>query len=669
MLIYKKYINKIKKYKETAFFFIAIFLIILVKNYFNEYVVKNSNSGILTLLIDLLTFVIFYLSLNQLSKIIPKKNNLDLVVLLFYTNLGLTIISFIGSLLKNEIIFNTIYFFFNIIVISVNFIILKKLYYSKQKKNISFYFNLMFGFMVATAILHTVAGNISIISLSLIIKVFEIITFLLTFYCSTKFAWITFLYKKEKLFLILMSILIVAVLVINSYFLVPDILQKNIFFNNLQEYNSGFVVLYFILVLFSTLFTLPSADFIEEKKRELNTIIKFSKLTEFVLTENKLFENIANIFSEFFSIKGCWILKFKEDEYDIVAIENVSYTFATKISDVLKLSIKNEKSFKNLKISEQLLSEEKKKIEQVNVMPLLNGDEPVAYLCYLTDTLYYDEEDYAVLKAFQDYINMMLKNSKLVYESIEKERLKNELELAAKVQKRLLPEKDPSHDYFEILSYYKPAYEVGGDYYDYFRHDEKKFSFLISDVSGKGLTASFIMSEIKGIFTVLSEIYNDPKTILKKANSLLKKILSRTSYITGIYATVDIQKKELTYCRAGHLPLLLKREDKVIKLNAKGIGLGLVFDDFENYIDTEKIELHNDDIFIMYTDGVTEAMNSEGELFGLQRLINLVQNSKDLKDIYENILKEIKEFSSENQNDDITFILFKYKNRGENDRI
>jgi serine phosphatase RsbU (regulator of sigma subunit) len=429
------------------------------------------------------------------------------------------------------------------------------------------------------------------------------------------------------------------------------------------------VVLYFILVLFSTLFTLPSADFIEEKKRELNTIIKFSKLTEFVLTENKLFENIANIFSEFFSIKGCWILKFKEDEYDIVAIENVSYTFATKISDVLKLSIKNEKSFKNLKISEQLLSEEKKKIEQVNVMPLLNGDEPVAYLCYLTDTLYYDEEDYAVLEAFQDYINMMLKNSKLVYESIEKERLKNELELAAKVQKRLLPEKDPSHDYFEILSYYKPAYEVGGDYYDYFRHDEKKFSFLISDVSGKGLTASFIMSEIKGIFTVLSEIYNDPKTILKKANSLLKKILSRTSYITRIYATVDIQKKELTYCRAGHLPLLLKREDKVIKLNAKGIGLGLVFDDFENYIDTEKIELHNDDIFIMYTDGVTEAMNSEGELFGLQRLINLVQNSKDLKDIYENILKEIKEFSSENQNDDITFILFKYKNRGENDRI
>jgi serine phosphatase RsbU (regulator of sigma subunit) len=669
MLIYKKYINKIKKYKETAFFFIAIFLIILVKNYFNEYVVKNSNSGILTLLIDLLTFVIFYLSLNQLSKIIPKKNNLDLVVLLFYTNLGLTIISFVGSLLKNEIIFNTIYFFFNIIVISVNFIILKKLYYSKQKKNISFYFNLMFGFMVATAILHTVAGNISIISLSLIIKVFEIITFLLTFYCSTKFAWITFLYKKEKLFLILMSILIVAVLVINSYFFVPDILQKNIFFNNLQEYNSGFVALYFILVLFSTLFTLPSADFIEEKKRELNTIIKFSKLTEFVLTENKLFENIANIFSEFFSIKGCWILKFKEDEYDIIAIENVSYTFATKISDVLKLSIKNEKSFKNLKISEQLLSEEKKKIEQVNVMPLLNGDEPVAYLCYLTDTLYYDEEDYAVLKAFQDYINMMLKNSKLVYESIEKERLKNELELAAKVQKRLLPEKDPSHDYFEILSYYKPAYEVGGDYYDYFRHDEKKFSFLISDVSGKGLTASFIMSEIKGIFTVLSEIYNDPKTILKKANSLLKKILSRTSYITGIYATVDIQKKELTYCRAGHLPLLLKREDKVIKLNAKGIGLGLVFDDFENYIDTEKIELHNDDIFIMYTDGVTEAMNSEGELFGLQRLINLLQNSKDLKDIYENILKEIKEFSSENQNDDITFILFKYKNRGENDRI
>ncbi|HOP49827.1 MAG TPA: SpoIIE family protein phosphatase [Ignavibacteriales bacterium] len=669
MLIYKKYINKIKKYKETAFFFIAIFLIILVKNYFNEYVVKNSNSGILTLLIDLLTFVIFYLSLNQLSKIIPKKNNLDLVVLLFYTNLGLTIISFIGSLLKNEIIFNTIYFFFNIIVISVNFIILKKLYYSKQKKNISFYFNLMFGLMIATAILHTVVENISILNFSLIIKFFEIITFLLTFYCATKFAWITFLYKKEKLFLILMSVLIVAVLFVNRYFLMQDILQKNIFFNNLQEYNTGFVVLYFILVLFSTLFTLPSADFIEEKKRELNTIIKFSKLTEFVLTENKLFENIANIFSEFFSIKGCWILKFKEDDYDIVAIENVSYTFATKISDVLKLSIKNEKSFKNLKISEQLLSEEKKKIEQVNVMPLLNGDEPVAYLCYLTDTLYYDEEDYAVLKAFQDYINMMLKNSKLVYESIEKERLKNELELAAKVQKRLLPEKDPSHDYFEILSYYKPAYEVGGDYYDYFRHDEKKFSFLISDVSGKGLTASFIMSEIKGIFTVLSEIYNDPKTILKKANSLLKKILSRTSYITGIYATVDIQKNELTYCRAGHLPLLLKREDKVIKLNAKGIGLGLVFDDFENYIDTEKIELHNDDIFIMYTDGVTEAMNSEGELFGLQRLINLVQNSKDLKDIYENILKEIKEFSSENQNDDITFILFKYKNRGENDRI
>jgi serine phosphatase RsbU (regulator of sigma subunit)/HAMP domain-containing protein len=253
----------------------------------------------------------------------------------------------------------------------------------------------------------------------------------------------------------------------------------------------------------------------------------------------------------------------------------------------------------------------------------------------------------------------------LLYEDLqEKERFKRELEIAREVQKRLLPEKMPDINGFQIDAFCLPASEVGGDYYDFFQLDEHHLAIAIADVSGKGTSASFYMAEIKGMMMQLSYQNLKPNELLSQINKHLFLNVDRRIFVTMIYGILDIPNNKFVFSRAGHNSILhFKTNGNFEVITPPGIGLGLEKGSlFDQKIVEVPVELNQNEIIILYTDGVTEAMNPNNEEFGEQRLIESIQSTrnKPVAEIGKTVISDITEYiSGQAQHDDITMVILK----------
>ncbi|MCI0471064.1 MAG: SpoIIE family protein phosphatase [Candidatus Aminicenantes bacterium] len=249
----------------------------------------------------------------------------------------------------------------------------------------------------------------------------------------------------------------------------------------------------------------------------------------------------------------------------------------------------------------------------------------------------------------------------------EKERILKELEIARSVQMRFLPKKAPEFPNLEMVSLCQPAMEVGGDYYDFIQLDDRCMSILIGDVSGKGVSAAFYMTMIKGIIKTLARKIKEPALLLAEANEIFYENAPRNTFITVIYGIFDLQSKKLTIACAGHNPLIAwkQREKKTRLYNPAGIALGLKQGEaYRASIKEESIEIESGDIFVFYTDGVTEAMNMKHEIFGERRLLGIIEKYSGFppRQIEERIIEAVREFSGdEPQHDDFTMVIVKIK--------
>ncbi len=260
---------------------------------------------------------------------------------------------------------------------------------------------------------------------------------------------------------------------------------------------------------------------------------------------------------------------------------------------------------------------------------------------------------------------LAIDNSLLLEERTEKERMKRELEIARNVQMGLLPQSSPGIPGLDIEGLCLPAVETGGDYFDYFVLDSHTVGVVIADVTGKGTSAAFYMAMVKGMILSLAFVHRSPKRLLCEVNRRLYRILDRRMFVTMNYILIDTRKKNLILARAGHC-VLMKREKKsgrVHFLMPAGIGLGLENGlTFDRTIREKITPLSRGDHFLLYTDGVTEAMNARKEQFGEDRLMTLVESSADKssKNIMKDIVHALKQFTGEvPQHDDITMVSLK----------
>ena len=259
----------------------------------------------------------------------------------------------------------------------------------------------------------------------------------------------------------------------------------------------------------------------------------------------------------------------------------------------------------------------------------------------------------------------------LMQTAAEKKRLEEELRIARAIQMSLLPRGPLNVPGLGITALCVPAREVGGDYYDFFRLPEERLGILIADVSGKGTSAALYMAELKGLVLALSQRYESPRDLLIEVNRIISEHLDSRSFITITYAVIDLHAGTMTFCRAGHTPLIFlpgpsSKVPAARVLTPNGMVLGLridgAADKFAELLEQERVDLSPGDVIVLYTDGITEAMNPESDLFGESRLSRIVEEHGhlDSDELRERIMREIEAFvGSADQHDDMTMILLK----------
>jgi serine phosphatase RsbU (regulator of sigma subunit)/HAMP domain-containing protein len=261
---------------------------------------------------------------------------------------------------------------------------------------------------------------------------------------------------------------------------------------------------------------------------------------------------------------------------------------------------------------------------------------------------------------------LALENAFLYEDLKEQERLKRELEIAREVQKKLLPDKMPEIPGFQIDGICQSAFEVGGDYFDFFRLNNNQIGIAIADVTGKGTSASFYMAELKGMMLQLTSNYLSPKNLLIELNTKLFGNLDRQMFITMTYAILDFQNRKVTFSRAGHNPLLrMGINGNHQFLTPSGIGLGLESGElFRDKLEEVTLNLDCTETLVFYTDGITEAMNPQLEEFGEERLLEIlfVMRGENVIQMREHLLKSLNQFiAGATLQDDITMVILKCK--------
>jgi len=272
-------------------------------------------------------------------------------------------------------------------------------------------------------------------------------------------------------------------------------------------------------------------------------------------------------------------------------------------------------------------------------------------------------KDLELLTAAANQISISLENARLYESEAEKMKLEHDLENARKIQESLLPKTIPSFPNLQLSGCMIPAMQVGGDYYDVIKVADDKLFVIVGDVSGKGLSASFYMSKLQTMIKLYCEGSTSPKEVLIKVNKNIYENIERNWFITVAVGLFDLNKKTMKYCRAGHTPLIETNKTDITLYQSKGIGVGLEKGDiFDSSLEEIEIELKSEYNFIFYSDGVTETMNEKNELYGMERLEEvLIKNSnKSSDEILHCTLETLKQFRSQApQNDDITLVIAK----------
>jgi sigma-B regulation protein RsbU (phosphoserine phosphatase) len=249
----------------------------------------------------------------------------------------------------------------------------------------------------------------------------------------------------------------------------------------------------------------------------------------------------------------------------------------------------------------------------------------------------------------------------------ERRQLESELELSQIVQRGLLPQSIPAIDGLEVAAFSRPAQIVGGDYFDFLQFKDGAHGFVMADVSGHGVASGMLMSSLQTAFHTLVPEATEPAEILERINRLYVHNINFTTFITAFFARYDPRSRQLIYASAGHNPAILYREaeDCIQHLARTGAALGLIDG---SGVETDSVELVPGDRLLLYTDGVTEAMNAAGDCFGEARLAALIGQHADLSadELRERILRDVDTFTdSAVQQDDMTMVLLRVERVGQ----
>ena len=427
-----------------------------------------------------------------------------------------------------------------------------------------------------------------------------------------------------------------------------------------------------------------SFNYMTRRLREKNAIDDFSRDLVFSLEHSRLIQMVADRIVNYMGAGQGALFLLQEKGQELYAVS--TWGWPAKIEHQIMVRFSSQQQTECLSRNEPFTLQDLAHTEHFDVLlqqlqqqvampsidliaPLVSHGETIGFVLLSPeiDGTGYDPDEKMFLRTLCHQGGMAIRNSFLLQELAEKERIKREIEIARSVQMNLLPIQDPAVRGLTIAGLCVPAMEVGGDYYDYFVIDENRLAIVIADVSGKGAAAAFYMAEIKGMMTSLANLISSPKELLCRLNKNLNKNIDRRIFTTMVYGVLNVKTREFVFVRAGHNAVVVRRAGRPSDVDAlipQGIGLGLVGDSvFRDNAEEAQVRFEPGDMLVLYTDGISEAMNSRREEFGEERLYELISDNHvvDAYDMQKKIMRSISDFVQDaKQHDDITMVIAQF---------
>jgi len=570
----------------------------------------------------------------------------------------------------------------DMVFMSYLLVVIKNLVYYKYKKRTNIYAILALIFVMLTVFSTVYYKPSSLFTFSdngLISDIFMLITLIFLVLLSFRNSWVTYLSRKEKYSYFLVGSLTIWPVIILLDLAFQEALQSHsIALNTFLVSTWFFLVFYSSLAAINLLLHLPTARVFDRKMKEVSSLHHLSSTISLEYDTKKLANTIIEMSSEVLESPYTWL-----ELYDPET--NKLHVASSKNLMENEISLLNQQSDKNL--SRKILNDKKSivinelpKSEVFSVtkmwnhtigslvgVPLVSGKGTIFGILFAAKSQIFgfDPDDVNMLEAYANQAAIALENANLLKTSFEQERLEKELQIAREVQLRLLPQTTPKYEHVQIEAMMITAYEVGGDYYDFYTYPDNRFGMIIGDVSGKGTSAAFYMAETKGVIQSLARSYESPREILIQTNNLLYSTMDRKSFISLLAVRFDLENKHVCFSRAGHCPVVYYEAatQKTKLIQPPGIAVGL--DEGKLFTDTLQefeLEIKPNDILAFYTDGLSEARNGRAEEFGEERLCEAIRENAHM-DVYElkdAILDRILKFLNDSHlHDDLTLVLTK----------
>ena len=487
--------------------------------------------------------------------------------------------------------------------------------------------------------------------------------------------WIPYLNFKEKWKTLLFLFLIMGCAGVLFYRVLDSgnegDLQINLTDNLFLMALFGFVFAYGLFSFLVTLFNLPTSSVFEQK---LTEAINFQKLSQSIQPEESE-EQVLDILldsciSASFS-DAAWIELNPKEPFQVK--NPLRFLDESTKTAVLSLLPQETQTWVPASLSEaqppQAIRITHPNYRSALLVYLLVNKSILARIVLIKEVKEgFNKEMISIIGTFARQACISVENHRLLNQAIENERYQEELKIAQRVQKALLPLKLDHPASFDICAYSNTADEVGGDYYDTYQVDETHFVLIMGDVSGKGTSAAFHMAQMKGVFQSLIQLGIHPAEFMNKANAALSKCLERNHFITASIFEIDIVNQRFCHARAGHIPTLwYKATEKAAEfISIEGLGLGILRNpSYKNHVQEKTFEYSSGDILVLLTDGILEGRKETGEQFGYDRIKKIVEEHHQTSPIQlqQEIIDSLHQFVGGDGmiDDDYSLLVVKFK--------
>ncbi len=234
----------------------------------------------------------------------------------------------------------------------------------------------------------------------------------------------------------------------------------------------------------------------------------------------------------------------------------------------------------------------------------------------------FDQDDIALARVVASQCAVAVTNARLYSKALDGAKIAEQMRLAGLIQRKMIPEKAPKMPHLDIAATYIPCYAVGGDFYDFLPLDRNRIAIAIADVMGKGMPAALMMSSFRSVVRAYAELDSDIGTMIRKLNRMVCAECTSGEFITFFYAVINTEQNSITYCNCGHEPTVLIRGGRCLDLDKGGLVLGV--DEKAEY-ENQTLSLAENDSLLFYTDGLTDAANFNGDLWGRDNLLKIAK--------------------------------------------